>query len=118
VSVTPVITLVNLTPHAVIVLDENGEVIVCIQASGTIARLVETVAEAPEVLGVPGVTVALGPIDGLPDQVDGTTYVVSMPLLMGMRAAGIDRPDCVYPFGQVRDDQGRIIGCRSFARIT
>jgi hypothetical protein len=42
-----------------------------------------------------------------------------MPLAMRAAAVGRyrHRGDIVYPFGQVRDAAGRIIGCRSLARI-
>jgi hypothetical protein len=106
----------NLTPHPVCVYD-GDQVVTDIPASGTVARLTEDVRVAEPIGGIRATTVTIGSVTGLPDPQDGVTYIVSMPLLMGMAAAGIDRPDVVYPFGQVRDDQGRIIGCRSLARI-
>ena len=53
----------------------------------------------------------------LPEMDHGVIHIVSMPLLMGMRAAGIDRPDFMYPYGQVRDGNGRILGCKGLARL-
>jgi hypothetical protein len=108
---------VNLTPHAVTIYGPDDQTTTTIPTSGTVARLAETTEPSDAIGAIPTVTVHLGQVDGLPAAEDGTTYVVSMPLLMGMAAAGIDRPDCVYPFGQVRDAQGRIIGCRQLARI-
>jgi hypothetical protein len=105
---------VNLTPHPVTLFDYRDEVVLTIPASGTAARLAETPVDDGQCRTV----VSLGEPIGLPDPVDGTTYIVSMPLLMGMAAAGIDRPDCRYPYGQVRDVGGRIMGCRSLARLS
>ena len=107
---------VNLTPHAVTVIGEDGVTILNVPTSGTVARLSET-ATTPSSDGVPMVVVSLGDVAGLPEPQECVTYIGSMPLLMGMKAAGINRPDVVYPYGQVRDGAGRIIGCRSFATI-
>lgn len=117
--------LVNLTPHPVTIYDGGGDqVITTIPPDGHSLRLEEVVTPGRGDLleddvpgGIPVVHVALGGVDQMPPVVEGTTYIVSMPLLMGLAALGIDRPDMVYPYGQVRDGQGRIIGCRSLARI-
>jgi hypothetical protein len=109
--------LVNLTPHDVTVYD-GDQIVMTVRPSGTVARLAETATPDGVVAGVPGTVVTLGAIEGLPAPDGETTYVVSMPLLMGALASGVDRADLVYPYGQVRDGQGRIIGCRSLARLT
>ncbi len=118
-------SIINLTPHDVVIY-EDGVLMLTIAKSGTVARLTETVryldgklsADSPYASGW-GMTaeVTLGGAEGLPEPARNTTYIVSMPLAMGLKAAGIDRPDVVYPFGQVRDESGRIIGCEKFARI-
>ena len=107
--------LVNLTPHAVAVYADD-QPIVSVPASGVVARLDEMTTADGVIAGIPAVTVDLGNVTGLPVPAEGATYIVSMPTLMGLAAAG-SRPDCYYPFGQVRDDRGRIIGCRSLARV-
>jgi hypothetical protein len=108
---------VNLTPHAVAVMDKDGATILNVPAGGTVARLSETSAASESSSGIPMTVVSLGEVSGLPEPQDGVTFIGSMPLLMGMKAAGINRPDVFYPYGQVRDSSGRIIGCRSFATI-
>jgi hypothetical protein len=56
----------------------------------------------------------------LPEEQPGVCYVVSLPALMGLRAAGNDRRDVVAPdtgsgpYGAVRDERGQVIGCRRF----
>ena len=52
-------------------------------------------------------------IEGLPEPQENTIYIVSA-LVAG---AAKDRDDLVVPNDIVRDDKGRIIGCRSLARI-
>jgi len=118
---------VNLTPHAVTVMDKDGATILSVPPSGTVARLSETAQPAPVWRegvradrvedGVPYTLVILGEVSGLPEPQDGVIYIGSMPLLMGMMAAQIQRSDVVYPYGQVRDSEGRIIGCRSLATL-
>jgi hypothetical protein len=89
---------VNLTPHMVNII--NSEITLNIPASGTIARLLESVTSTVIVDGVLTSIVALGEIQGLPESKDGIQYIVSMPLVMGAKAAGISRTDLVYPYGQ------------------
>lgn len=48
----------------------------------------------------------------LPDEVDGTLYVVS-----GIVAAKANRKDFVVPSRVVRDKLGKPIGCKALARI-
>ncbi len=52
-------------------------------------------------------------VEGLPEPQENTIYIVSA-LVAG---AAKDRDDLVIPNDTVRDDQGRIIGCRSLAKI-
>lgn len=109
-----VTTYVNLTPHRVVVYSGNT-VIADIPTSGTIARLAERVEVEGRGLNT-WTTVRLDDAEGLPAPENGVVYVVSMPLAMGLLASG-PRDDVVYPYGQVRDEAGRIVGCRGFARI-
>ena len=108
---------VNLTPHPVTIFDQDGNIVLAVEPSGTVARLTETVRPDGGIGEASAVSVALGEISGLPEPQEGITYIVSMPTLMGMRAAGNTRSDVRYPFDQVRDGNGRIIGCRGLATI-
>lgn len=115
---------VNLTPHPVKVYD-GDTLIMHVDASGVSARIAEQVTATEPIRSAwsddptpPMSVVTLGAVEGLPPAMPDTVYIVSMPLLMGMVAAGVDRPDCVYPYPQVRDSAGRIIGCGGFARIS
>jgi hypothetical protein len=111
---------INLTPHTVIVYANGADQPAThdIPTSGTIARLAEIYHTAMvDGMDIPITDVRLSKVLGLPDQRDGCAFIGSMPLLMGMKSAGIDRPDVYYPYGQVRDSQGRIIGCTSLAQL-
>lgn len=110
------IEYINVTPHGVNRYDDAGNVVLSLAPSGTIARLTEHTQSAPDGHAAT-VVVKLGECIGLSDPQPGVVYVASMPLVMGLRAADINRPDVVYPYGQVRDSNGRIIGCRDFATI-
>ena len=104
----PDMRIVNLTPHEIRIGD------VRIPSAG-LARCA-TVAVPMYVRGcpVPVVRQRFGDVSGLPDPEDGTIYVVSMPVA---QAIGIDRDDIFVPGEQIRDESGRIVGCKSLARI-
>jgi hypothetical protein len=98
---------VNLTPHEVRVLSEDGEVIAILPTSGTIARVGETATLVSGIVWA----VEPGAITGLPAPVEGKMYVCS-----GMVAAAAKRKDVVSPYGLVRDSNGQPIGCKGFCR--
>lgn len=104
----PDVRIVNLTPHEIRIGD------VRIPSAG-LARC-STVAVPMYVRGcpVPVVRQRFGEVFGLPDPEDGTIYVVSMPVA---QAIGNDRDDIFVPGEQIRDESGRIVGCKSLARI-
>jgi hypothetical protein len=118
-----VMSFVNLTPHPVTLYGTGPEIplIATFPPTGVVARLAETVTNSVKIGDFCLAEVALGDIEGLPDEdVDQlATYIVSMPL--AMRAAAIGkyrhRGDLVYPYSQVRDANGRIVGCHALARI-
>lgn len=108
----PVKRTVNLTPHAVALCDEDGTVTRSWPSSG-VARIVTNEGE-PGADGV--VPVAYGTIDGLPEpaELGGVTYIVSLVTLLALRGS---RDDVVAPFSEVRDADGRIVGCRKLQRL-
>ena len=56
----------------------------------------------------------------LPPRAEGVTYIVSLPALMGLKAAGQSRKDIIAPdTGPTceRDKKGQIIGVRGFVRL-
>jgi hypothetical protein len=110
------VTLVNLTPHAVTVFD-GGTVAASWAPSGSFARREELVSTPGALLTdqaeVPLVDVAYtGPVADLPARQAGTGFIVSRVLADALR-----RPDLFFPFGEVRNEQGQIIGCLALGRF-
>ena len=104
--------IVNLTPHAITVLGDDGAVIAEFPPSGVIARCAETVIPDGEVAGNTVVKITNGETTGLPDAGDDTIYVVSLLVCAG----NPDRGDLYIPALLDRDELGRVIGCRAFAQ--
>lgn len=106
-------TIINLTPHAITFLDGNNSVLATIEPSGTIARAAQTRERVSEVNGIAVNQCSYGEVTGLPDPQDGTIYLVSALTAQACR----NRNDVFITDDAVRDDAGRIIGCRAIARI-
>lgn len=104
--------LVNLTPHAItFITDTETQVI---EPSGTLARVsTKTVLTGETVSGIPVTKTEFGVVEGLPDPEEGTAFIVSS--LVAGRV--LERTDVFIPNESVRDDAGRIIGCKSLGRI-
>lgn len=108
--------LVNLTPHTINIVTEDGTQILSLESQG-IAR----VAATTEVVGqlqvgevvVPQTHTTFGEVEGLPEQAPGVGYIVSNMIISALAQQGVRRDDLFTPGMQVRDDQGRVIGCKS-----
>ena len=105
--------IVNLTPHDIVVIAEDGSEIRRYPASGQVARAKTETVVVGEIDGVPVARQAFGDVQGLPDPQPDTLYIVSM--VVG-QALGGSRTDVLgpdtSPAGAVRDAEGRIIGTR------
>lgn len=104
--------IINLTPHEVMFILEDGKR-VKIPASGKVARLTTSTKIVGEVGGIPITETVFGEIQDLPDPTPDEVYIVSS--LVAGRVP--DRRDVFIPNESVRDDSGRIVGCRSLGRI-
>lgn len=101
--------LVNLTPHPVNVILDDGNSIT-IDPSGVVPR-----CSAANTVIAPGFTQSvLGDVTGLPDKRDGVLLIVGALI----RSACPDRDDLIgpdtSPTGAVRNADGMIIGVRGF----
>lgn len=117
--------IVNLTPHDVnLVREENGKIVETIKfmPCGTIARCSQTTEKIGDVeidIGfvthspIPITKTTYGEIEGLPEQDRDHIYIVSALVAN----AATDRYDLVIPNELVRDENGRIIGCKSLAKV-
>ena len=106
---------VNLTPHAVTIIDDAGTVTAEYPATGQVARA------GPQVVGdQDGVSlVSYGDIVGIPDDVSPETILI-VSLVTLLAAAASMHPlwnSMVAPWQEVRDSSGRIIGCRGLHAV-
>lgn len=124
-------SIVNLTPHAITFVSDNGNVVLVVPPSGQVARVTastvvagyatESVSGSVTLLEesldgdlcIPVTETVYGDVEGLPDPESGTIYVVSS--LVAQRCKG--REDVFIPNESVRDSEGRIVGCKSLGRI-
>lgn len=111
------ITITNLTSHLVKVFDTAGTTLASFSPAGTPARVREQVGPPHQLTTTDGVvpTVAVryaDQIDDLPAARPGVAFLVSR-----VTAAGSPRNDLYFPFDEVRDENGHIIGCRALAQF-
>lgn len=107
----------NLTPHPVNIVLANGETITY-PVDGPAPRVVMGKQESGKITDQFGneiedsVTWASPDVTDLPEPEEGVIMIVSR---MTADAVG-GRPDLRCPEGIVRDEAGRIVGCRSLTR--
>ncbi len=125
---------VNLTPHVInfiayynieIVQDEFGtseyiteERIYPIEPSGTIARCKVERKEIDSFIFGWDITIPLtktrfGEVEGLPEPKEGVIYIVSNIVAQAVP----HRDDVFFPDDLVRDENGKVIGCRALGKI-
>lgn len=104
--------IVNLTPHDINIIGEIGEVVQTFPASGELARCSVSREQVDAINSVPVNRTVFGEVTGLPEQQEGVVYIVS-----ALVAQATKRDDVLIPDDAVRDEQGRIIGCKAFARV-
>ena len=106
--------LINCTPHAVTVVLESGTLE--IEPSGIIPRCTQTSEQIGTVdiegKTIPVIKTVFGEVFDLPEKQDDTFLIVSM-----LVASAAQRDDLLIPADIIRDDKGRIIGCKSLARV-
>ena len=104
--------IVNLTPHALTLLNESGAVVANIPPSGEVARVKTARQRIGDHEGVPLFTTEFGEVEGLPAPQDGTIFVVS-----GLVRSAVPHREDVFSPGQlVRDDKGRPTGAIGLTR--
>ncbi|NFO58505.1 hypothetical protein FDB39_16980 [Clostridium botulinum] len=102
------VKVINLTPHAVnIVQEDNMEELMVYESEGN-AR-VETKSVYIGCLNgyTPIFKTEYGKVTGLPKEQEGTYYIVSMLVKQALP----NRKDLLSPSQPCRDNEGRIIGC-------
>lgn len=107
-------TIKNLTPHTVTILREHAEPLV-IESSG-VARCVAHTVRVGTIQGtnIPITETRFGEVTGLPEPEENTILIVSR---IVAEAVALTRIDCFIVNETVRDECGRIIGCKSLTTI-
>lgn len=107
--------IINLTPHSINVIGDDNSVAITIEASGNVARCSQTIDIVDTIsvnnIAIPVSSSSYGEVVDLPASQDGVCYIVSR-LVM---SACPNRQDLLVPNDLVRDEAGRVIGCRSLA---
>ena len=104
------IKIINLTPHNVNIIKDNGEKII-VEASGIVARCTQSTKTLGKINDIPITQSTFGEVEGLPQEEKNIFFIVSRLVLSACK----DRHDLLVPNELVRDENGNIIGCRSLA---
>ena len=111
-------TILNLTPHAIVIRSEGNGVDTTFPASGQIARCASCQTPDAPVDGFHLVVNSFGDVMGLPDPAPGVIYLVSTPVAQHPSIAG-KRLDVVAPntgSTAIREN-GQIVAVRGFQRF-
>ncbi len=106
----------NLTPHKIVMVNKNSEVTREYESEG-IARATQSNIQVGEIDGVPLMETSFGETIDLPEYQDGVYLIVSIITANAAKANGRRVDDLLITTDTVRDETGRIIGCKAFARI-
>lgn len=106
--------LKNFTPHTIHIMDNEHRIILELPSNG-IAR-VETAQREANSLNINGVLIEqceteFGEVTGLPEQKEGTIYIVS-----SIVKSASKRSDLRIPTNFVRNTKGDIVGCKTLSK--
>lgn len=105
------ILFVNCTPHPVTVINADGTVLATFPKGEVIPRLTQSTEVVGEIAGIPVTQTNFGATVDLPAP-QAYTFLIVSSLVM---TANPNRKDLLVPNGVVRDENGNILGCESFA---
>lgn len=111
--------LVNLMRYDLNVYDTNGLHTTLAPSGEVIGVRENTIMTVSDFVNVGHIPVAMieSELDRIPDSVEGIAYVVPMRVLLAMHERGYDTTDIYAPNMLVKDDAGRIIGCRRLMQV-
>lgn len=114
--------IVNCTPHDVHLCDDEGNVIRTFPASGTEFRVDEKFSPMPltsERFGFPVSMRQRAKVDAsiLPKYDIDRLIIVSRLFVEACIAQGIPTSEMVFPIDLVRDDAGKVVGCKGFGKL-
>lgn len=84
-----------------------------IKPEGTVARVSVKTATVGKIDGIPVTKSVYGEVMDLPEPEEGTIYIVSA--LVAGRVP--EREDVFIPNESIRDEKGRIVGCKSIGHV-
>jgi len=99
--------LVNLTAHAIKLLDAAGQMHIA-EPTGTVARVTETLGEPRIVDGVPVPVMTpavFGAITNLPEPDGESIFIVSMPVRIAAKRADVVNPGTGPSDGAIREPE-------------
>ena len=108
-----IMAIKNLTPHKITIIKDDGTEI-GLYPEGIVARIKTKSVLAGNVHGFNLYKTEYGEVIDLPEPAEdenGTIYYIVSALV---KNALPNRKDLISPSQQVRDDQGRVIGCKGF----
>lgn len=106
---------INLTPHEITVVNDNGKKILHLPPGGAVARVAATYEKVGELDGIPLVRTTFGEIEGLPQPSEGVIFITSS--VVAQAAAYQGRKDVVSPDtgpSALRNEQGQIVAVKRF----
>lgn len=103
--------IVNLTPHEIVLYGKHGNEVLARYPSTGKARCKLKKTSLGRMSGISLYSMSFGRVSALPAYQKEKLYIVSMMVAL---AASKRRDDLLFPIDLVRDDQGTVIGCRSF----
>ena len=105
------VVLVNCTPHPLNIVQRDGSILT-INPCGIVPRCssTEVVNGAIGLIDITKQT--LGAVEGLPDEIPGVHVIVSR-----LVASASGRQDLLVPGALLRDDQGKVIGCKGLSLL-
>lgn len=106
--------IINKTPHPIHIVDAEGAVVRTFSAcpKDELIRLTAETVSLETLDGVPTSRTEFGEATGLPNYEEDVYYIVSQLV----KSAKAERVDLLVPAEVARDENGRIIGCRSLGR--
>lgn len=107
--------IINLTPHRINIVDEEGNVVKIFESSG-VARATQNDVQIGMLEGIPIIETKFGePVD-LPEYNQGTYYIVSALTAKAASLSGRNTRDLLLTGKTVRNSDGQIIGCQALAK--
>ena len=105
-------TIMNCTPHPINIMDSEGKEILTLEPSGICPRCSVERKKVGDINGIPINKSVFGDVYDLPSPQLDTIYIVSRVVAEAAR-----REDLYIVDDAVRDENGRIIGCRALASV-